>query len=431
MVKKQETKCLVLIILQLASAMACSFTCGLEKAYSQTLGQTQPPAKVREIQFWRGGPSNPLRDLDLTQFLAKVEPVNPVDFGFSADFEEKLRQGIERISLPSEANEPLILVLSSSMLLNAAYLRPVAGPGVLVINLGLLYAVRNDDELLFVAGHELEHGRSKLNERKVLEITETGNLRSSTNLKKAATLKLLDRSAETEVDINSVIYRVYSAGLNPTAGPTFLRRLLDDFEVRNSTLHSNHESRINAMNAALTVMKRLYGRRFDDGLASQVIVNERLARIFRSPRIIQKQEQSFQFKVQGMMASIEQLHKLFETPLAVLAKQNENESKKTAALAKSVREIFSGNPIRELLDEHFLRIKSEDEIIEQELKTYADLLAAIKSLRQQVLKVNPIEDVVRWQDNDILFPEVTTSASSQSTRQHPLLKLYQERIKIK
>lgn len=174
----------------------------------------------------------------------------------------------ERLLVLGDGTRPVRLILADSMRPNAAYLHTVKGDRVIIVNLGLFKLVDNDDQLAFVLGHELEHGRSAINERTRTEAPSMIEQRDDNNLIHA---RLLNRVAENEVDVKSAFERVHRSGLNPYAGTDVLEKLREQNGMRLSLTHTTISSRIDTMEQALTGMTRLIGERIDHGVSTDVV----------------------------------------------------------------------------------------------------------------------------------------------------------------
>lgn len=149
-----------------------------------------------------------------------------------------------------DGSKPIHVVLIDNSNLGAFFLRlPEDGPRVLGVNVGTANFVQSDDEIVFILGHELEHGVSQLEDY----------AKKQGDVYRAA----LMRAVEDEVDVKSVVKRVYENGYNPYAAKDNLDRIVETFGDDISTTHVTTSVRSDVIGSTLTGMTRGMGKQID------------------------------------------------------------------------------------------------------------------------------------------------------------------------
>jgi len=176
---------------------------------------------------------------------------------------------LQEMVIPEDGNKPIHLVVLESLNPNAMFFKLNSGEKVVAINLGLLNTVENDEELAFIFGHELEHGRSDLQEKV--------NSSSQRDLTQATLLK---RTVENEVDVRSV-ERMINKGKSPHAASDWLRRIKETYGDDPGVTHTMLTTRYNIVDGAIAAKVRVQG----------VSTEHRLDRSARSTGVIAKIKQ--------------------------------------------------------------------------------------------------------------------------------------------
>lgn len=186
--------------------------------------------------------------------------------------------------------EPFQLVLVDSLRMNANILRGEGrGPNFVLVNLGLLDMVENDDQLSHVLAHELEHGVSQMH-------TYLDGLKEWNGEKKPfedAYIKALGRAEENEVDIKS-LNRMKKAGYNPYAAIDFMKKVVAKYGDQLSDSHTLYLTRINALGSVITGATRGFGQVLDHKIPPVMIAKSVIAKELASPPIIAARTRAIQ-----------------------------------------------------------------------------------------------------------------------------------------
>ena len=236
-----------------------------------------------------------VEDLSFRELLSQLNQVDFEKYPELGEVYQKVIALTEKLLIEEDGIRPIRIVLVDDMAPNAFYMNTVKGDRVIAINLGLLKILENDDELAFIIGHELEHGRSSLNRKVSLELANSHYLGQHTNM---MMLHLLNRAAENEVDMKSVFRRVHENGMNPYASIDFLEKLKERVGDLPSDTHTTLSSRINTIEQELTGMTRILGERINKNNTNQVI-SPSVKMFIDSDKFIQQRKSN----VESIMAS--------------------------------------------------------------------------------------------------------------------------------
>jgi len=237
---------------------------------ARTRARLAPPAAaVQAAPAAAGGPRvAPVRpsrlediaDAGLREAL-KERGIRPVDLSAHPElsvFHRGLAALLEKLLIPQDGDHTFHLVLDDSLELEANTQELPGGDRVIVITLGLIRFLQNDDELAFLLGHELERGLSKIQG----QADDRGRTSYYLSI-------LLQRAVQNEVDIQSMLRRLHEKGFNPHAGARFLDRLIAAYGDTADAERTLSSSRRDSLGAALTIFKRQYGKQVKEDDPSQ------------------------------------------------------------------------------------------------------------------------------------------------------------------
>ncbi len=183
------------------------------------------------------------------------KPVDPKKFPESAKAQAKLLALMEKMKLPKDGAKDIAVFVVDDLSVNAEIVSRGEYP-VVLIHQGLLDFVKNDDELVAILGHEMEHLTAEL---------DAGSMRSGKNDAKAF---MLTRMVENEVDGKSIVNRVVPLGYNPSALSDFLNRLPG---LGIDQTHTTHQSRIATLDGTVSYLARGKGEKMTRQYAKEIV----------------------------------------------------------------------------------------------------------------------------------------------------------------
>lgn len=381
----------------------------------------------RQVVLVNGNIPSEIQDINLDIFL---KDLNYADLGASelGSIAEKVLHLTESIIEENDSQKPLYLVIEDSMSVDASYAKSKVGPDILTVSLGLLNFSDNDDELKFYIGHELEHESSALNARvknsAAFNGLYSGQIKHQIEKGKD---KLLDRIAESEVDVKSVINRLYRKGSNPIAGRNALIKLQNRLSLDNS--HSNMSSRISAVEGALLLMKRKYGIQFDPNSFSQNTVNQEFKSYFKTEAFKKERKRKFDNELDELWVQLDEIGSLLKTPLRLIRQNNDLSNK----LDRSIYELgkkVNFNWISSLVDRLFFGIENTDENLKRSMEVIGSIYQKIATIRDQVIKINDLKDIAIWNNREFLYPSIESPIENNHTQSHPLYIKFNEVRKL-
>ncbi len=184
---------------------------------------------------------------------SQIEVIDPnKDQRFKA-LQDRLEKMFHQLLLKKDGDDPIPLVLLKDDSVNAFLGRwkESGEKRAVFINIGLLSAVRNDDELAFVLSHELEHLTSEI-EQSVRTTLKSDQLEDGLG-------SLATRAVEVEVDAKAVANRMVKQGYNPRAARDFSKRLYDPYTDLGDHSHTSWRTRIVALDFTEFYLRRTKG----------------------------------------------------------------------------------------------------------------------------------------------------------------------------
>lgn len=213
----------------------------------------------------------------------------------------QVAQVLQNVVRPEDSptGKPVEVIVADSMQTNAMFYEDDHGQRYVVVSLGLLAHVENDDELAFVIGHELEHGFSKIDPRGDREAYKEDMLRLAQRV----------RTTENEVDIRS-IFRIAQAGYNPHAGVSFTERMRERFGDAPSASHTMNSMRLDSLNVALTTWARVFGGnrqfRLDSESRTNTLTRPILDELLNTPSFADLQIKRFNAELGQHVSALDQ-----------------------------------------------------------------------------------------------------------------------------
>ena len=234
-------------------------------------------------------------DLSLREILTQMRQVDFDKYPELKTVYQKVIALTEKLLIEEDGTRPIRLVFEDDLVPNTFFLQTVKGDRGLIITLGMLRLLENDDQMAFVLGHELEHGLSVLNKKHNRGLPQSGYGRDNGNFMQ---LKFVNRVAENEVDVKSVFRRVHGNGMNPYAAHEVLEKLRQYGGDTVSFTHTMISNRINTVEQELTGMTRVIGERINQNNTTEVL-NPSTRSFFQSDEFIQRRRNSIESIITG------------------------------------------------------------------------------------------------------------------------------------
>ncbi|MDB5037550.1 MAG: hypothetical protein JWQ35_1078, partial [Bacteriovoracaceae bacterium] len=177
----------------------------------------------------------------------------------------KLVEFVKELRLPSDGKKPIYVFISDDLYPDA-YAREEANGIYVGVSFGMLTFAKNDTEIKFVIGHELEHRNSQIKIHREKKIGDDEDVKSGIK-----ELRLMDRAIwqtlrgaeESEVDIRSVVNRLVQKGENPYVAEDFILRYekqVAGAKRERYTQNASDSTRRQAIGLAISVLSRGFGK---------------------------------------------------------------------------------------------------------------------------------------------------------------------------
>ena len=297
------------------------------------------------------------------------------------ELQNKIVELLKKLEIEDDSKNPLILIIEDDMSLNASFQKSASGPDILRIHLGLLASVDSDDELAFVLGHELEHGNSVINDKMRLN-SAFNRFHYGHDSTEQRINSLMQRVAENEVDLKSVINRLLNKGFNPSAARTALMKILGlDVGLINPT-HTRTSTRLDAIDALLLGLKRKVGQRFASNDLQTEIVSQQLKDWLESEKFHAQREQMIENLILETESKISELLELISKEPGAL--KSENEDLQTQVLELSGEILKKSESSRWMVNKAFDNILSDNEQLVWQLRVQQRVMEAVNPIREAI-----------------------------------------------
>ncbi len=178
---------------------------------------------------------------------------------------EKLVEYVKELRLPSDGTKPIYVFISDDLYPDA-YAREEANGIYVGVSFGMLMFAKNDAEVKFAIGHELEHRHSQIKTRREKEFGNDDDIRSGTkelDLFERGVWTTLQGAEESEVDIRAIINRLVQKDENPYKAEDFILRYeqqLQGAKRERYRQRASDSTRRQAVGMAISVMSRGFGK---------------------------------------------------------------------------------------------------------------------------------------------------------------------------
>ncbi len=214
--------------------------------------------------------------------VLKQENIYPIDIspGSSTDSRiiqayHRIASALQKIRIPADGDGPIHLILTNDLSPNAMFLHEHKGEKAVVVHLGLLQLFDSDDQLVFILGHELEHGLSEIDQHHSKDAF------------------LYRRVTENEVDVKSVLNRMQNRGYNPHEAYTAMKKLKEQLGDSPSVSHTLTSTRQDVLEVVLTALRRGLGKQLPpETQKKHEIITSELKTIFSDARLLETQKKA-------------------------------------------------------------------------------------------------------------------------------------------
>lgn len=282
----------------------------------------------------------------------------------------------QRLVIPEDGTRPIRVVFVDDMSPNLGFARTTKGPHVLLIHLGALQYFKEDGELAYTIGHELEHSLSRLNEESREQHTN-----SKKDFWKALNADMINRVAENEVDVKSVFRRVHKKGYSPYSAIHLIERMIHSAGDATSATHTKLSNRRNTIELELVGMSRLLGEKrnhtpqtdvltpaVQEYFGSQDFLSMRMAEASKVSRGFDQLAEDFVLAVKAV-----------ETATSV-DEQKEKQRIADEKLAELQR-WYKKSVVQ--LDHHLNTIAPDQTLLDEQLKLRAAVARALRTAREK------------------------------------------------
>lgn len=205
--------------------------------------------------------------------------------------EESMAALATRGAQPKDGKGPIYLVILDDSRPNAFVTRAKNSEArILGLNLGMIRRFQNDDQAAAIIGHELEHLTSEL-----YPWLEEMMKEAEGDLDKLFLLQR-EKAEEIEVDLKSLFWRVHRMGLNPNEMLNLMNQFLADSADGSDEFGFTHplmKTRRNAVEFALTGMRRILGEKISESEPQNHFVTPRVRQFLQSPAFASSRRESF------------------------------------------------------------------------------------------------------------------------------------------